>query len=226
MILRFFLNTLFSFSHQLSSILLNIGAISEDYLYLSDYTKLLGLKNNLSSPLSPIVLTPVCTQKIEFRHVHFSYPGTSKEVLNNINIVFDKKTHIAIVGKNGAGKTTLIKLLMRFYDATKGDILIDGINLKNIDINSWYKHLGVLFQNFARYHLTVKDNVIFGNIEKYSKKNLDKALKNADAIEFVQRLPQKNIRLLEDHLKSVLSFLEANGKNLQSQGHYTEAPLC
>ena len=97
---------------------------------------------------------------------------------------------IALVGENGAGKSTLVKLLLRFYDATDGEILINGINIKNLDLNQWHKHIGALFQDFIKYQFTFKENVIFGNLEKKDDmKALQDALKQSGAESYLADLP-------------------------------------
>ncbi len=159
----FFLNTLFTFSGQISNILLNIGSIYENDLFVDDYFKLIDLKNKISFNPQSISLKKTFST-IEFRNVSFSYLGSKKLVLKNINLKINKGENIALVGHNGAGKTTLIKLLLRFYDPTEGEILIDGINLKKINLNDWYQQIGILFQDFAKYYLTLKENVNIGNI--------------------------------------------------------------
>ena len=92
-----------------------------------------------------------------------------------------KKSHVfAFKGPIGAGKTTLIKLLLRFYDPTQGHILVDGKNLKDIDLSSWYQQLGTLFQDFARYDLSLKENIAVGNIHSHNQDAIEHALSQAD----------------------------------------------
>lgn len=128
---------------------------------------------------------------IEFRDVWFKYPNSSKYALKGINLVINPQEEIALVGENGAGKTTLIKLLFRFYDTTKGKILINGIPIEKIDLENYYKLLGCIFQDYNFYGaMTVKENIAIGDSSK--KPNLDKvkqAASMAEAKDFIEKLP-------------------------------------
>lgn len=168
----FFLNTLFTFSGQVSNILLNIGSIYENDLFVDDYFKLLDLENKIKDSPQPIIFKNNAFKKIEFKNVFFCYPGSKNFVLKNINLIINQGDNIALVGHNGAGKTTLIKLLLRFYDPTEGEILIDGFNLKEIKLDHWYQQMGILFQDFAKYYLSLKENIIFGNIQQRKEEQL------------------------------------------------------
>ncbi|GIW64814.1 MAG: ABC transporter ATP-binding protein [Patescibacteria group bacterium] len=185
----FFLNTLFTFSGQISNILLNIGSIYENDLFVDDYFKLIDLNNKINFNSQSISLKKTFLT-IEFRNVSFSYPESKKVVLKNINLKINKGENIALVGHNGAGKTTLIKLLLRFYDPTEGEILIDGINLKKINLNDWYQQIGILFQDFAKYYLTLKENVKIGNINKENKDLIIDSLNKSSADDLL-KLPKK-----------------------------------
>ena len=109
---------------------------------------------------SPIPLHTF-TQEIRFENVSFSYPG-GREGLRNISFTIKPNETVAIVGKNGAGKSTLIKLLMRLYDPTEGTIYIDGHDLRHIEISSWRKQLSACFQDFGKYHLSIRENIGLG----------------------------------------------------------------
>lgn len=183
----FFLNTVLSFSREFSSLLMTIGLFTADNLFLADYFKFLDLKNKVQIDPDSIVLKKPFSV-IEFRNVSFSYPGSKKLRLKNINLTIHRGENIAIVGHNGAGKTTLIKLLLRFYDPTEGEILIDGINLKKINLDSWYQQLGILFQSFPKYRLTLKENVQIGNILNDNEALVIETLKKAGA-EDLLKLP-------------------------------------
>jgi len=183
----FFLNTLFTFSGQISNILLNIGSLYENDLFVDDYFKLIDLKNKIEEPKQPIVLKNNTFEKIEFKNVSFVYPGGKESALKNINLTIKTGENIAFVGHNGAGKTTLIKLLLRFYDPTTGEILIDGVNLRQLDLNFWYGQIGILFQDFAKYYLSLKENVVLGSIKKIDNKLVLDALKKAKAEELLKQ---------------------------------------
>lgn len=185
----FLLNTLFNFSTQISNLLVNTGTIYEDGLFLNDYVELMGLQNKVvSKPKSHKITKP--PQTIEFQNVSFTYPGSKSSSLVKINLIIKKGVNTAIVGENGAGKTTLIKLLLRFYDPTDGRILIDGVDLREIDLTSWYNNIGVLFQNFAKYYFTLKENVAFGDItKKSSSQDIEDIIKSAQGQDLLAELP-------------------------------------
>ncbi|PIU36847.1 hypothetical protein COT02_03925 [Candidatus Roizmanbacteria bacterium CG07_land_8_20_14_0_80_34_15] len=191
----FFLNALFTFTGQTSSLLVNIGSIVENNLYVEDYFKLLNIKNKIVNSKRTKRLKKIIPREIKFENVSFIYPGSKKFVLKNINLTINTNQDVAIVGPNGAGKTTLIKLLFRFYDPTRGQILVDGVDLRKINLDDWYRHLGVLFQDFAKYYLTVKENIEFGNVKNVIKKNVNVALANAQGNDLL-KLPKNTNQIL------------------------------
>ena len=107
-----------------------------------------------------VTLTLKIKEGFRIENVSFSYPGSEDEILSNLNFKINAGEKIAFVGRNGAGKTTLIKLLLRFYDPTKGNIYLDGINITKFDKLEYQKMFGVIFQDFFRYEFTVKENVM------------------------------------------------------------------
>ena len=117
------------------------------------------------------------TPDIEFKNVFFAYPDTKKSILNDFNFKIKSGEKIAIVGVNGAGKTTLTKVVMRFYDATKGEILVGGENIKNLDLSDYYQRIGHLSQNYARYKLPVKEVIALGDTS--TPLNLERVIDSA-----------------------------------------------
>jgi ATP-binding cassette subfamily B protein len=101
---------------------------------------------------------------IEFRGVGFRYPGNDEWALRGVDLTIRPGEKVALVGHNGAGKTTLIKLLSRLYDPTEGCILIDGIDIRDLEPLELQQRIGVIFQDFVRYHLPVRENIGFGQI--------------------------------------------------------------
>ena len=124
---------------------------------------------------------------IEFENVWFKYPNANKYVFKNLNFVLHPKQNFAIVGKNGAGKTTMVKLICRFYDVTKGKILINGVDIKKLNIDDWYKNIALLSQNFVKFHYDAKTNIALGNISKHNNiKAVKKAAILSGADEFIK----------------------------------------
>jgi len=101
-------------------------------------------------------------RSIEFRDLHFSYPGAREAVFSGLNLTLEAGLTTAIVGVNGAGKTTLMKLLARLYEPTQGGIYVDGVNIADIELTEWRRTLSVVFQDFVRYEFTAADNIAMG----------------------------------------------------------------
>jgi ATP-binding cassette subfamily B protein len=129
--------------------------------------------------------------KIEFRDVSFHYPTSEINIFEHLNLIIDSGEKIAIVGHNGAGKTTLIKLIAGIYQIQAGEILINGINIKDLKLDDWHKNMGVLFQDFNFYgFLTAEENIFIGRSRKnLNKLKIKKAADNADALEFINEFP-------------------------------------
>ncbi len=147
------------------SILSAVGNIYENNLFMANFfeflcleprMKITGQKRKLSLPLRG---------GIEFRDIGFRYPDREEWALRGVNLIIRPGEKIALVGHNGAGKTTLIKLLSRLYDPTEGSILIDGIDICDLDPLELQQRIGVIFQDFVRYHLPVRENIGFGQID-------------------------------------------------------------
>ena len=128
---------------------------------------------------------------IEFKGVTFRYPGTEAKVLDGINLRIPAGQSIALVGENGAGKTTLIKLLCRFYDPTEGQILWDGVDIREFDLVSLRDRVAVIFQDFSRYKLSARDNVGFGAVASVGDVALtEEAARKVGVLEKIEELPQ------------------------------------
>ncbi len=128
--------------------------------------------------------------QVIFKNVSFKYPGSDKKILSNISLDLKPEDNIAIVGLNGAGKTTLLKLLTRVYDPTSGEILVNGINLKEYDLKSWKRCMGILFQEYATYsEETIAENIMLGDIKKSDQVLVEASAREATAHDFIQVLP-------------------------------------
>lgn len=125
---------------------------------------------------------------IEFRHVSFRYPRSEKLVLRDINLTIKSGEHLSIVGLNGAGKTTFIKLLCRLYDVTEGEILVDGVNIREYSDEEYRKLFAVVFQDFQLFAFSLRENIAFGG--QADDAELERVLKLAGLWEDAQKLPQ------------------------------------
>lgn len=128
--------------------------------------------------------------KIELKNVSFRYPGTSRDVIKNMSVTFEPGETVVLVGLNGAGKTTLIKLITRLYDPTEGVILLDGHDIREYDISELYSIYGIIFQDFGRYAVSVRENVSFSDINSpIDDERVSKAAKESGAEDFIKNLP-------------------------------------
>ena len=131
------------------------------------------------------------TGTVEFRNVSFRYPHASGDALTNIDFKVNRGETLAIIGATGSGKTTLVQLIPRFYDATEGAVLIDGVNVKDYSFDALYDKLGYVTQKAVLFSGTVRDNVLFGESAAGSdSENLERAIALSQAKEFVDKLPE------------------------------------
>jgi len=147
------------------AILSSLSGLYENGLFMSNLFEFLELQSQMAIAVNPQPVPRQVRQGIEFRHVSFKYPGQEEWALYDINLAVMPREKIALVGPNGAGKTTLIKLLTRLYDPTEGEILLDGTDLREYDLRELRQRIGVIFQDFVRYHLAAAENIGFGQIE-------------------------------------------------------------
>lgn len=182
----FYRQLLANFAVSGRSVVRNLHSMQEKSLYVNDYFDIMKLKPRLPLPNNGIRLSKELPA-ITFENVSFSYPQGKEMVLENVSFTIEPGEDVALVGANGAGKSTLIKLLLRLYDPTEGRILVDGHDLREVDLDSWYDQLGVLFQDFNKYSaLTVRDTVMMGRVgRKDSLEGVNKAVEDAGAKEFV-----------------------------------------
>ncbi len=174
--LTYFTFVVGNFQQAVNGLFRNMSQTYNQTLYVEDIFKVLDAKPVIVSPKSAVRVNIHKAPSIEFKNVTFVYPGSKKPVLENFSLKMSPGEKIAFVGENGAGKTTLVKLLSRFYDVTSGEILINGTNINKLDLTSWYKTLGVIFQDFIKYEYTLRENIYFGKtFEKEDFKEIVKA---------------------------------------------------
>lgn len=155
------------------------------------------IKSQIVNKPTALKVTYATPPTIEFKNVSFKYPDTNEMVLKNLSLKLQPGEKLAIVGENGAGKTTLIKLLSRVYDPTKGKILIDGVDLKDIDLVSWQQHLGILLQEFTNYRMTAREAIAISRPDEVlNEEKVKSAAVLAGADGFIQKLPKKYNQLL------------------------------
>ncbi len=165
-------------------------AITESALYLQDYFEFLDLKYSDDSEKEKLPLPKKIKKGFEFKNVGFKYPKSEAWVVRNINFELKAGEKLAFVGENGAGKTTLIKLLLRFYEPTEGEILLDDIPVKQYNQTQYQKYFGVIFQDFVKFELTLRENIAMGEIEEIqNQERIDSAAEKSLANEVISDLP-------------------------------------
>jgi ATP-binding cassette subfamily B protein len=167
-----------------------MASLYEDNLFLADFKRFLELKPAVLDPPAPRPFPRPITQGITFDHVSFRYPGTDLDVLRDVSLHIRPGEHVALVGPNGSGKTTLVKLLCRLYDPTAGAILIDGIDLRDLSIGNLRSELAVVFQDYAHYHLSARENIWLGNVAlPPDSERIAQAARQTGADEVIRALP-------------------------------------
>ncbi len=171
---------------QLSSMLYE-GSLFIDNLILFMNEK----KTIVPSLEAPVAPKRHCGHTIELKNVSFSYPGTTRKVLKNLNLTISPGETAVLVGLNGAGKTTLIKLITRLYDPTEGVILLDGRDIREYDVEKLYKVFGIIFQDFGKYAVDIRENIAFGDIQReIDDDDVHKAAEESGANQFIEKLPK------------------------------------
>ncbi|MEA5503938.1 ABC transporter ATP-binding protein [Halotia wernerae UHCC 0503] len=174
----------------LSRFIFAVAGLSESVLFHSYFQDLLALPPAL--PI-PAVTQPVLklSSGLELRHVSFRYSEQQPWILRDVNLKIPAGSCLALVGLNGAGKTTLVKLLTRLYDPSDGQILWDGIDVREFDPAEFRQRIGTIFQDFMRYDLTVRENIGLGNLAKIDERKwIQQAAQQANVHDDIMRLPQ------------------------------------
>ena len=166
-------------------------AITESALYLQDYFEFLDLRYPEDDSEEKLPLPKKISKGFEFKDVGFKYPKSEAWVVRHINFELKAGEKLAFVGENGAGKTTLIKLLLRFYEPTEGEILLDGKPVKAYNKTEYQQYFGVIFQDFVKFELTLKENIAMGEIEQIQNlERIEQAAEKSLAKEVVNVLPK------------------------------------
>jgi ATP-binding cassette subfamily B protein len=172
-------------------ILLSLSAVYEQALYLSDLFVFFELQPRIvSSPNARPVPRPI-KQGFVFEDVGFKYPQSGEFAVRHLSFELRPDESIALVGENGAGKTTLVKLLARLYDPDEGRILLDGVDLREYDVDSLRANIGVIFQDFVRYDMIMRENIGVGQIEELDRQDrIQEAAERSLADTVARRLKQ------------------------------------
>ncbi len=167
-----------------------LSTIADQALFLTDLTAFFEMRPKVISKPNALPAPRPITRGFEFRNVSFRYPGSSRMVLQGFNFHLHPRERIALIGENGEGKTTIVKLLTRLYDPAEGQILLDGIDLREYDLEDLYREIGVIFQDFMRYEMTARENIGVGLIDQVGNvTRVQQSAQKSLAHDVIQRLP-------------------------------------
>lgn len=205
-------------SANLQQIFVNASGVADQALFLTDLLGFFAMQPVVRSKPSAIQIPRPIQRGIEFRNVSFAYPGTTRPVLKNFNFHLHPGERVALIGENGQGKTTIVKLITRLYDPTEGEILIDGIDLREYNLEDLCHEIGVIFQDFMRYEMSARDNIAVGRIEQRDDMvSIANAARMSLADEVIARLP--------DHMQQQLGRRFEGGVDL-SGGEWQRMALA
>ena len=174
-----------------TAVLNGFAGLYEDNLFLSNLYAFLDLKPRVTAPAKPLPCPSRIARGIAFSEVSFTYPGTSRRVLEAVDLTIAPGQVIALVGENGSGKTTLVKLLCRLYDPESGRVTVDGVDIRQLDPAQWRRQISVILQDYVQYQLPVWENVWLGDVETAPDRDkIIEAAQRAGADPAIRRLPQ------------------------------------
>ena len=185
----FLTNAILQASSNIQQVFSTLSGIADQALFLTDLLAFFEMKPTIQSKPNALPAPHPIKKGFEFRNVSFVYPGTERLILNRLNFRLDPGERVALIGENGQGKTTIVKLITRLYDPTEGQILLDGVDLREYNLEDLYREIGVIFQDFMRYEMTARENIAVGKIEELGDlPALQAAAKKSLADEVVARL--------------------------------------
>jgi ATP-binding cassette subfamily B protein len=198
-------NTYTRFYQTVNGYIESISFTEEAARYAARWFDLFELKPNVASKTDGVRFSHERPPVITFNNVSFRYPSESGEspfVLRNLSFTINPGEKVAIIGVNGSGKTTLIKLLGRIYDPTEGNILVNGTDLRDLNLEDWQASLGILFQDFPTYNLTIRESVGIGRVtQPFDDGRLRRAAAYSGADEFIDSFPHTYDQLIWKEFK-------------------------
>lgn len=189
--LTFYTQAVGGVQSSLSSILDGLSGMYENSLYLTNLYDFLEYDPQVKSPDNPRKLELPLKHGLEFRNVSFTYPGKTEPALRDVSFHIKPTEAVALVGQNGAGKTTIVKLLTRLYDPDDGQILLDGVDIREYDLACLHKAIGVIFQDYVTYFFSARDNIGVGRLDDMAdQERVEQSAGKSGADAVIQKLPK------------------------------------
>src|SRR5437764_9236697 len=161
----FLITAIMQASSTIQQVFSTLSGIADQALFLTDLLAFFDMKPTIRSKPNALPAPRPIRHGFEFLNVSFQYPGNERRVIDHLNFHLHPGERVALIGENGQGKTTIVKLITRLYDPTEGQILLDGVDLREYDLEDLYREIGVIFQDFMRYEMTARENIAVGKIE-------------------------------------------------------------
>jgi ATP-binding cassette subfamily B protein len=184
-------------SSNIQAVFATFSTIADQALFVTDLLEFFAMKPTVSSKPNALPVPRPILKGFEFRNVSFAYSGQARLVLSDVSFRLEPGERLALVGENGQGKTTIVKLLTRLYDPTAGQILLDGVDLREYNLEDLWKETGVIFQDFMRYDMTAAENIAIGKIEERENTfRLRSAAQKSLAEHVIRKLPKSYEQIL------------------------------
>lgn len=195
--LTFLAGAILQASTNIQQIFSTLSSIADQALFLTDLLAFFEMKPTIQSKPNAIPAPRPIVRGFEFRNVSFKYPGSPRLILNGLDFHLRPGERVALIGENGQGKTTIVKLITRLYDPTEGQILLDGVDLREYQLEDLYREIGVIFQDFMRYEMTARENIAVGRIDDLQNVSLlQTAAQKSLADQVIAKLPHHYEQML------------------------------
>jgi ATP-binding cassette subfamily B protein len=189
--LTFLSGAILQASSNIQQIFSTLSGIADQALFLTDLLAFFEMQPTIRSKPNGLAAPRPILRGFEFRDVSFRYPGSPRLILDRMNFLLQPGERVALIGENGQGKTTVVKLITRLYDPTEGQILLDGVDLREYSLEDLYREIGVIFQDFMRYEMTARENIAIGRVEEVDNLALLRtAARKSMADNVIARLPR------------------------------------
>lgn len=191
----------------LQSIMSRFSRITDSAMYLQDLFDFFAIEPTIRNTPQSQPFPTELQKGFTFENVSFKYPGSTQWAIKDLSFHLPAGKKMALVGENGAGKTTLVKLLARLYEPTEGRILVDGVDIRDIELNGLRENIGIIFQDYVRFQLKARENIAIGNINQVEDLELiDEAAQKSLAKMVVEQFPEKYEQFLGRRFKDGLEL--------------------